>query len=202
MKTGLSADRGGGPGISGSVALAAFLMAIAGLAGCAPSKKLDVFGQVSPFQLTDQTGRQFESRALEGHVWVADFFFTTCKGPCPMMSYRLHVVQTKTADLPDVKLVSFTVDPAHDTPKVLAAYSKNFSAEAGRWWFLTGAQGKLNELGLGAFHLNNVDGSLNHSTRFALVDRRMRIRGYYSVFEKDGMKNLLDDIRRLERERP
>jgi len=112
----------------------------------------------------------------------------------------LHQVQTRTAESPDVKLVSFTVDPAHDTPPVLAEYSRHFQAERGRWWFLTGDQARLNDLGLNSFRLNAVDGSTTHSTRFVLVDRRMRIRGYYSTSEDGFMPRLLHDIRQLERE--
>jgi protein SCO1/2 len=108
-------------------------------------------------------------------------------------------VQTRTADTPDVKLVSFTVDPAHDTPPVLAAYSRHFVADPNRWRFLTGDQARLNDLGLNSFHLNSVDGSMSHSTRFVLVDRQMSIRGYYSTGEDNFMPQLLHDIRQLER---
>jgi protein SCO1/2 len=170
------------------------------LASCIQPKPLAVLGQVAPFQLIDQAGQPFDGQSLAGHVWVADFIFTTCPGPCPMMSSQLHQVQTRTAESPDVKLVSFTVDPAHDTPSVLAEYSRHFQAERGRWWFLTGDQARLNDLGLNSFHLNTVDGSTTHSTRFVLVDRRMRIRGYYSTSEDDFMPRLLHDIRQLERE--
>ncbi len=177
-------------------------IALAGLllAGCS-GKPLPVFGQIPEFQLTDQNGQPFDSRMLAGKVWVADFIFTTCPGPCPMMSSRMRQVQTATADLGDVRLISFTVDPAHDTPPVLAEYSKHFLAQPGRWFFLTGAQERLNDLGLNAFHLNPVDGNLDHSTRFALVDRQARIRGYYAFSDGDFPKQLIADVRSLERER-
>ena len=169
-------------------------------AACSPAKRLDILGQVPHFQLIDQTGQPFDSRSLAGHVWVADFFFTNCPGPCPMMSSKMHQVEAKTSRTPDVKLVSFTVDPDRDTPPVLAAYSRHFLADSGRWWFLTGDRVLLNDLGLHAFHLNTVDGSLNHSTRFVLVDRKMQIRGYYGTLEDGAIARLLDDIRHLERE--
>ncbi len=175
------------------------LLLLLSLAGCVQPKPLPVLGQVAPFQLTDQGDQPFDGKSLEGHVWVADFIFTTCPGPCPMMSSQMHQVQTRTAEIPDVRLVSFTVDPAHDTPPVLAEYSRHFLADPGRWRFLTGDQARLNDLGLNSFHLNSVDGSLNHSTRFALVDRQMRIRGYYSSQEDGFMPRLIHDIRQLER---
>lgn len=169
------------------------------LAACA-HRQLPVLGQIPPFRLTSQDGRPFDSASLAGKVWVADFIFTTCPGPCPMMSSHMRRIQTETAALHDVRLLSFTVDPAHDTPEVLAAYSKHFLAQSGRWFFLTGDQKKLNDLGLNAFHLNAVDGSLDHSTRFALIDRNCRIRGYYGFSDDDFPQRLLTDLRQLERE--
>jgi len=169
------------------------------LLGCG-RPPLPVLGQIPPFQLTAQDGQPFDSRSLAGRIWVADFFFTQCPGPCPLMNARMRQVQSETAGLADVRLVSFTVDPAHDTPPVLAAYSKHFLAQPGRWFFLTGEPGRLNDLGLNAFHLNPVDGSLDHSTRFTLIDRRGRIRGYYAFSDDDFPKQLVADVRRLERE--
>jgi protein SCO1/2 len=110
-------------------------------------------------------------------------------------------VQISTAGTPDVALVSFTVDPEHDSPPVLAAYAKHFTADPARWHFLTGEPGRLNDLGLNAFKLNSVDGSLTHSTRFVLVDGARRIRGYYLSSDEGFIPSLLHDIRQLEREK-
>ena len=144
--------------------------------------------QLSPFQLTSQSGQPFDSKSLEGHVWVADFIYT-------------GEVQRQTAATPDVKIVSFTVDPATDTPPALAEYAKRYKADASRWYFLTGDQGKLNQIGRDGFKLNPVDGSMIHSVRFTLVDRRMRIRGYYSSDEDGFLPKLLHDILQLEGEK-
>ncbi|MGP8245059.1 MAG: SCO family protein [Bryobacteraceae bacterium] len=165
------------------------------LAGCQRTPPLPVLGVVPYFALADQTGARFDSARLEGRIWVADFFYTTCPGPCPLMSHHMRQI----AQASDVLLVSFTVDPETDTPPVLAAYAKHYPVPPGRWWFLTGPRAELNDLGLNAFHLNTVDGSLEHSTRFALVDERMRIRAYYQTLEDQFRPQLLADIRKLER---
>jgi protein SCO1/2 len=177
------------------------VMALFGAACSGPASgpaPLSVMSQLSPFQLTAQTGQPFDSRSLEGHVWVADFIYTTCPGPCPLMSHRMSELQRQTAATPDVKIVSFTVDPATDTPPVLAEYSKHYKADPSRWYFLTGDQAKLNEIGRTGFKLNPVDGSMIHSVRFTLVDRHMQIRGYYSSDEDGFLPKLLHDIRQLE----
>ena len=170
------------------------------LAACAQVKPLPVLGQVPQFQLTSQADQPFDSRTLDGHIWVADFIYTTCDGPCPMMSHQMRGIQNSTGATPELKLVSFTVDPAHDTPPVLAKYAGHFKADPARWYFLTGEMERLNELGIKAFKLNNVDGSLSHSTRFVLVDGKRRIRGYYLSSDDGFPKNLLHDIRQLQSE--
>jgi protein SCO1/2 len=171
------------------------------LASCVSRQPLPILGAVPPFQLTDQSGQPFDSASLAGHVWVADFIYTTCPGPCPMMSSQMHRVQSSTSATPRVQLISITVDPENDTPPVLAEYARHFKAEPERWRFLTGDRARLNDLGINAFRLNSVDGSLIHSTRFALIDGQSRVRGYYSSGEDGYLPKLLGDIRQLEREK-
>jgi len=171
------------------------------LAGCASKPALPSFGVVPNFTLTDQTGAAFSSAtALDKKIWVADFVFTNCPGPCPRMSSQMHQVQTALADDTDVRFVSFTVDPARDTPPVLAAYAQHFEATPGKWFFLTGAAPDLNRMSRGVFMLGDVDGSLEHSTRFALIDRLSRIRGYYQSSEQDAIPKLIADAKRLLKE--
>lgn len=171
------------------------------LAGCASKPALPSFGVVPDFTLTDQNGASFESTAaLDKKVWVADFIFTNCPGPCPRMSSQMHEVQTALAADNDVRFVSFTVDPARDTPPVLAAYASHFAAVPGKWFFLTGSAPQLNRMSRGVFMLGDVDGSLQHSTRFALMDRSSRIRGYYLTSEPDAIPHLIADAKRLLKE--
>jgi protein SCO1 len=116
------------------------------------------------------------------------------------MSAQMRGVQAAVESMPDVKLVSFTVDPKTDTPAALAAYASRYHAEPGRWFFLTGAQSALETLCRQGFKLGDVDGSLVHSTRFVLLDRHSRVRGFYSAPEDGALARLLHDIRTLEGE--
>lgn len=178
-------------------------LALLSLVACAPrSDSLPVMGQVPQFNLVAETGEPFDSHSLDGHNWVANFVFTLCTGPCPMMSRTMHNIQTQTAvEMSGVKLVSFTVDPANDTPPTLAAYATHFSPDPARWRFLTGDPAALNTLSLNTFKLNSVDGSMTHSTRFVLVDRQRRIRGYYTTSEDGFLPKLMHDLRLLERDK-
>lgn len=154
-------------------------------------------GTIGAFELTAQSGQAFDSSALLGHVWVADFIFTNCPGPCPLMSKQMGALQRASADLPGARFISFSVDPANDTPAVLTAYGKHFLQDPRRWTFLTGDQKVLDRLAFDEFKLNHVDGSFEHSTRFVLLDGQMRIRGYYSSEEPGFEKQLERDLRRL-----
>jgi cytochrome oxidase Cu insertion factor (SCO1/SenC/PrrC family) len=166
------------------------------LAGC--RKPLKVFGEVPAFELIDQQGRRFTSSVLSGHVWVADFVFTNCEASCPRMSSKMRALQ-KATDA-KVRLISFTVDPDRDTPTVLAAYAQRFAADGARWSFLTGSKEALNALDRDAFKLGTIDTSIEHSTRFAVVDRKGRIRGYYGIAEGDPVEKIAHDVKLLEKE--
>lgn len=155
---------------------------------------LEVFGSVPDFTLTAQTGQAFSGASLRGHVWVADFIFTTCNGPCPRMTSQMRQVQDAS---PTIKLVSFTVDPEHDTPPVLAEYARRQHADPARWTFLTGPRDTLHHLCFDAFHLGNVSGALDHSTRFVLIDRELQIRAYYDTSEASSIRTLIEDIKTL-----
>ena len=172
------------------------------LAACG-KKPVDLpdYGFVPAFRLTAQSGDAFDSRSLEGKIWVADFIFTNCPGPCPRMTSQMHQVQQAVVKMRDVRLVSFTVDPARDTPAVLAGYARVHHASPELWYFLTGPQAALNDLCRNVFKLGNVDGTLMHSTRFILIDRKSHIRGYYDTSESESIPHLVADIHVLAAER-
>lgn len=162
---------------------------------------LPSYSTVPGFTLTDQSGAEFHSAStLKNTVWIADFIYTTCPGPCPRMSSQMHSIETALAGQP-VKLVSFTVDPDHDTPPVLAEYAGHFGANPAVWSFLTGDRATLQHLCRDVFFLGNVDGTLEHSTRFILIDRAGRVRGYYESPDQDVVPRLIADAKTLIREK-
>ena len=164
------------------------------------------YGTVPAFQLTNQDGQPFGSGQLAGKIWIADFVYTTCPGPCPMISGRMSELQ-KPLEKSDVHLVSFSVDPEKDTPAVLRSYAAKLQAEPGRWDFLTGAKSEIYKLSHDGFKLavsdgNDALGLPVHSTRMVLVDRYGQIRGYYGATEPDAITKLIADTNHLLREQP
>ena len=170
------------------------------------NRPLKNYGMVPAFQLTNQNDRRFGSADLAGKIWIADFIFTSCRGPCPIISTRMSELQKPLRET-DVHLVSFTVDPEKDTPRVLYYYAEKLHAQPGRWDFLTGAKATLYDLSSKGFKLGVSDGSTEegqpvHSTRLVLVDRLGMIRGYYDVLAPDGVTKVLADTSHLLREQP
>lgn len=165
------------------------------LTACSSGPSLPAYGVVPDFSLTDQSGRAFKSsQSLDGKVWVANFIFTTCAGPCPRMTSQFRKLRDEVQDHPELRMVSFTIDPARDTPEALAAYGRNFGANPDKWYFLTGAQRDLHHLSRNVFLLGDVDGSLEHSSRFVLIDRHSRIRGFYESSDEEAIAKLRSDL--------
>ena len=165
-------------------------------AACGPRiLELPLYESVPAFTLTSQSGEPFSSDQLKGRVWIADFIFTRCPGPCLRMSGRMSQLQKSLP--PEVRLVSFTVDPDHDTPAVLAQYAKRYQADPARWTFLTGTKPDLNQVSLITFKLGEITPDQSHSTRFVLVDQQMRHRAYYDSTEADLVSRINSDVRAL-----
>ncbi|MCP4246526.1 MAG: SCO family protein [bacterium] len=170
------------------------------LAGSTPepaAPDLPTLGQAPPFELTERDGEPFQAAELTGKVWVADFIFTYCAGPCPLMTSRMAELQKAVADLPDVRLVSFSVDPERDTPQVLRRYADRYGADPERWFFLTGDEALIRTVAVNGFKLGSMDDLILHSAKFALVDRSGAIRGYYDSSDADVVARLAADIRSL-----
>jgi protein SCO1 len=168
-------------------------------------RSVSSYGTVPSFQLTNQNGQPFGSAQLAGKIWIADFVYTTCPGPCPMISSRMSELQ-KPLEKTDVHLVSFSVDPEKDTPAVLRGYAERLQAEPERWDFLTGPKSVIYKLSHDGFKLAVSDGDSQgipvHSTRMVLVDRHGQIRGYYDATESEAVTKLLADTNHLLREQP
>jgi len=173
------------------------------------STELKKFSIVPPFALTERSGRTVTNHDLAGMIWIADFIYTTCPGPCPLVTANMAKLQDAVAHDPQVRLVSFTVDPQTDTPPVLAKYADQYGADPNRWWFLTGPQKPLYDLIQNGFLQVVQDNSgqppqegqfkVTHSTYLALVDGDGNVRGFYDGVGADGRSELLRDIKVLEK---
>lgn len=177
-----------------------------GLGGCNRSRDLPALGGVGAFSLTDQAGRTVTPESLRGKVWAAAFMFTRCPTVCPRITRRMRELQLAAKqDQVPLELVSFSVDPEHDTPEVLRAYAEKYQADLGSWRFLTGDLEVIRKTSEQGFKLA-LDGKakpdaehfgLFHGSHLVLVDRAGQIRGYYRTSEDAEMTRLRADAAAL-----
>ena len=190
-------------------------------------ERLGRYGEVPPFALTERSGRHVTRDDLRGSVWVLDFVYTECTETCPTQSLAFAQLQREFAAEPSFRLVSITVDPAHDTPAVLQSYAERYGATE-RWWFLTGDKRAIYCLARDGFRLgvtnpratdpadcgatswltpgtawasHGSQGLVMHSARIVLVDRYGRIRAYHLATDPDSLARLRANVRRLLRAR-
>lgn len=145
-------------------------------------------------RLVDETGKGVSLASMKGSVTVYDFIFTSCTGTCPIMTNNMRAVTAKVAAGAPVRFVSITVDPARDTPQVLAAYAKRVRSDP-RWTFLTGDRAAIVDLSVNGFKLaagEPMPGgeALLHSSRFVVADKEGVIRGYYDAADGTAVEDV------------
>jgi protein SCO1/2 len=178
--------------------------------------QLPVIGPVADFTLTNQDGKLSTLADFTNHVWVADIIFTRCAGPCPRMTGQMRWLQNQLPPASAARLVTLTTDPENDSPAVLKKYADRFSAEAGRWTFLTGSKREIAALASGSLKLSAVPVKIEeqkdaadlfiHTTIFVVVDKHAQLRGSFETggdgvdWTNDVAPRLLQTIRQLEHE--
>lgn len=169
-----------------------------------------VLGTVPEFSLTDQTGKPFGMANLRDKVWIANFFFTKCTATCPQQTAQIANLQKQLKKDPrwnEIRLLSISVDPEHDSAKVLQEYAEKTGADDKRWKFLTGDRETIWNLSKNGFKLavgeapENTAMPLFHSSKFVLVDAQGQIRGYYDGMTKAGLDELTKGLNRVFDER-
>lgn len=175
------------------------------LFGCTTKSPTPPAGTVTAFEpydlpdftLTERTGKPVTKADLAGKVWVAAFVFTKCHGPCPVVTSNMAKLQAELLPTrPDVRLVTFTVDPVRDTPAVLKTYADNFRADPAKWLFLTGSETDVKAILGGGFKVGVVakkdakpGDEFDHSTKLAVVDKAGRVCGLFDGIKRDWDKD-------------
>ncbi|MDG2430967.1 SCO family protein [Flavobacterium sp.] len=191
----------------GSVVKADRLDHVSGIA--TSDGKLETIGPAPKFELVNQNNQKISNETYKGKVYVLDFFFTTCPTICPKMNQSMLSIEKKFFGNPNFGIVSITIDPAHDTPAVLKEHAQLLGATSSNWNFLTGDRQTIFDLANKGFNLyagenSKVNGGFEHSGLFALIDKNGNIRCrkdnfgnpilYYDGLEKEGVRNIQQDI--------
>ena len=164
-----------------------------------------VYHQIPSFNFLSTSGDTLNSTSLNGKIYVADFFFTRCGSICPKMTSQLTRVQNTFADDNDFKILSFTVDPEHDSIDVLKSYALKYNAKASVWHFLTGEKQLIYRLAKDGFKINALEdpnGGIEfvHSDKLILVDKNRIIRGFYDGTDPKDVDRLITEIKVLQHE--
>ena len=157
------------------------------------------YHRINDFSLTNQNKENITHFDYDDHIYVADFFFTTCPSICPIMTENMVYLQSLLNDLPDIKLLSFSVTPEIDTPEVLKAYAQQKGVNDSRWNLLTGNKKEIYNLARRSYLVVQQDGNgdkhdMIHTENFVLIDKQRRIRGYYDGTQRNAMDQIRADI--------
>ena len=161
------------------------------------NSELPVLGTIPEFYFTDSRDKKISRADLNGKVWVADFIFTTCTMACPVLTGNMNLVHKEFQNNDDVRIVSISVYPEYDTPEVLKKYASQYDANTNRWHFLTGPEENVQNVIKNGFKMGDYEDIIFHSEKFALVDQKGRLRGYYSGMETEDVTRLKKDINKL-----
>ena len=167
-----------------------------------PEEPLPIIGTIEvPYTFTNQDGKSILQADLEGTIYVADFFFTSCPTICPIMKTQMLRVYNAFTENDNLLLLSHTIDPEHDTVAVLHDYAQRLEIETDRWLMVTGPKSQIYDTAerymMAAMEDKQAPGGFIHSGSFCLVDQHGRIRGYYRGTEEESVDQLISDIKRL-----
>jgi protein SCO1 len=206
-------------------ALIVFLVVLSGCTKEPASPPLPIFGQrdvatkevngqtvadtvyhtIANFQFVDQDSAIITNETFKDKIYIADFFFTSCRTICPKMKTQLLRVYDSIQNEPDILILSHTIDPEYDTVELLHDFAKRLGVKTEKWHFVTGEKDSIYNLAQTSYFATAMedksepDGFI-HSGAFLLIDKQGRIRGKYDGTIEDDVNRLLVDLKRLKRE--
>jgi len=162
-----------------------------------------VYQTIPPFKFINQYGDSISNKNLEGQIYVADFFFTTCPSICPVMHRNMLDVYNAFKNTSDFKIISYTIDPKHDSVPELKKYADKLGITGNSWWFLQGKKEdtyKLSESYLVRKPQEDAKQLFIHDGSFLLIDKQKRVRGAYDGTDPKQVSKMIDDIKTLQAE--
>ncbi|HTD98037.1 MAG TPA: SCO family protein [Mucilaginibacter sp.] len=162
-----------------------------------------IYSTIAKFKTVNQYGDSISNKSLDGEIYVADFFFTTCPSICPIMHRNMLNVYNAFKGKGDIKIISYTIDPKHDSVPVLKKYADKLGVSGNTWWFLQGKKEeiyKLSESYLVRKPEEDAKEQFIHDGSFLLVDKQKRVRGSYDGTDPKQVDQMIADIKELQTE--
>jgi len=170
--------------------------------------KLEPIGRVLPFSFTNQDGQTVTESDVAGKVFVAEYFFTTCKSICPVMNGNMKTVYERFKNDPDFLILSHTSDPKNDSVSVLKKYADSLQVNTDKWIFLTGFKDSLYKQARYSYKIDdpnnnpiNSDEDFIHSQFFSLVDKKGVVRNIYEGIQHTEVEKMMKEIELLLKEK-
>jgi protein SCO1 len=181
-----------------------FYIAMSRLVPDFAKSKFEPIGRVLPFSFTTQDGKSFTEKEVEGKVFVAEYFFTTCKSICPRMNTNMKSVYEHFKNENDFLILSHTCDPGTDSATRLKKYADSLGVNTAKWIFLTGRKDSLYKQARYSYkiddpnnNLQSIDEDFLHSQFFALVDKKGRVKKIYDGIKQSEVDEMIRDIEQL-----
>lgn len=158
-----------------------------------------IYHQIPSFRFLNQDSVWVSEKDMEGKIYIADFFFTSCPTICPKMKTQLLRIYERYAANDAIRILSHSIDPTYDTPNVLKQYAEHLQVKAPRWNMLTGDKAAIYKLGEKSYMVTaqedkNEAGGFVHSGAFILVDKNRHVRGIYDGTQEAEVNHLIEDI--------
>jgi protein SCO1/2 len=164
-----------------------------------------IYHTIASFKFVDQDSNIVTNETFKDKIYVADFFFTSCRTICPIMKTQMVRVYDSIQNDNDVLLLSHTIDPKYDTVALLHDFAERLGVKTNKWHFVTGIQDSIYKIAQTSYFATALvdttepDGFI-HNGAFLLIDKEKRIRGKYDGTKEDDVNRLLEDIKKLEKE--
>ncbi len=159
-----------------------------------------IYHTIPDFSMVNQYGDSVTNKSLDGKIYVADFFFTTCPSICPIMHRNMLTVYNEFKNTPDVNIISFTIDPKHDSVAVLKTYADKLGIAGNSWLLLQGQKEQTYQLSksfLVTTPKEDTKEKYIHDGYFILVDKQKHVRGMYDGTDPKQVEKLVVDIKTL-----
>jgi protein SCO1/2 len=162
-----------------------------------------IYNTIAKFKTVNQYGDSISNKSLDGDIYVADFFFTTCPSICPIMHRNMLSVYNEFKGKGDLKIISYTIDPKHDSVPVLKTYADKLGITGNSWWFLRGEKDSIYKLSQSYLVRKPEEDAKQlfiHDGSFLLVDKQKRVRGAYDGTDPKQVEQMIADIKQLQQE--
>ncbi|MDB5109726.1 MAG: hypothetical protein JWR67_840 [Mucilaginibacter sp.] len=164
-----------------------------------------IYQTIPKFKFVNQYGDSISNKMLDGNIYVADFFFTTCPSICPVMHRNMLKVYNTFKNTGNFKILSHTIDPKHDSIPVLKKYADKLGVTGNTWWFLQGKKEDIYQIAENSYLVavkqdDGTAGGYVHQGYFVLIDKQKRIRGSYDGTDPKQVDQMIEDIKTLQAE--